>query len=104
EGGSAHDIPNDEAALEAVVTAVEDAGVEPGKGVAIALDVAASELLVDGSYVFKKSKGGKKTAEEMIALYKGWIDRYPIVSIEDGLAEDDWAGWAKLTETLSERV
>ncbi len=104
EGGFAPDLPNDEAALEAVVTAIEEAGFEPGKDVAIALDVAASELLVDGSYVFKKSKGGKKTAEEMIALYKGWIDRYPIVSIEDGLAEDDWAGWAKLTETLSERV
>ena len=104
EGGFAPDLPNDEAALEAVVTAIEEAGFEPGKDVAIALDVAASELLVDGSYVFKKSKGGKKTAEEMIGLYKGWIDRYPIVSIEDGLAEDDWAGWAKLTETLSERV
>ncbi|PYO80819.1 MAG: phosphopyruvate hydratase, partial [Gemmatimonadetes bacterium] len=100
----APDLPNDEAALEAVVTAIEEAGFEPGKDVAIALDVAASELLVDGSYVFKKSKGGKKSAEEMIALYKGWIDRYPIVSIEDGLAEDDWAGWAKLTEALSERV
>src|SRR3989475_2930826 len=104
EGGFAPDLPNDEAALEAVVTSIEEAGFEPGKDVAIALDVAASELLVDGHYVFKKSKGGKKTADEMIALYKGWIDRYPIVSIEDGLAEDDWGGWAKLTETLSERV
>src|SRR5438477_1314093 len=104
EGGFAPDLPNDEAALEAVVTSIEEAGFEPGKDVAIALDVAASELLVDGHYVFKKSKGGKKTAEEMIALYKGWIDRYPIVSIEDGLAEDDWGGWAKLTEALSERV
>src|SRR5437762_4226029 len=104
EGGFAPDLPNDEAALEAVVTSIEEAGFEPGKDVAIALDVAASELLVDGHYVFKKSKGGKKTADEMIALYKGWIDRYPIVSIEDGLAEDDWGGWAKLTEALSERA
>src|SRR5437879_437179 len=104
EGGFAPDLSNDEAALEAVVTSIEEAGFEPGKDVAIALDVAASELLVDGHYVFKKSKGGKKTADEMIALYKGWIDRYPIVSIEDGLAEDDWGGWAKLTEALSERV
>src|SRR2546430_1199256 len=70
----------------------------------VSLDVAASELYEDGSYNFKKSKGGKKSAEEMMALYKGWIDRYPIVSIEDGLAEDDWAGWAKLTESLHERV
>src|SRR6266699_1813138 len=104
EGGFAPDLPNDEAALEAVVTAIEEAGFEPGEDVAIALDVAGSELLVDGAYVFKKSKGGKKTAEEMIALYRGWIDRYPIVSIEDGLAEDDWGGWAKLTTALHERV
>src|SRR5881397_3278248 len=104
EGGFAPDLPNDEAALEAVVTSIEEAGFEPGKDVAIALDVAASELLVDGHYVFKKSKGGKKTADEMIALYKGWCDRYPIVSIEDGLAEDDWGGWAKLTAALHERV
>src|SRR5439155_883018 len=58
----------------------------------------------DGAYVFKKSGGEKKTADEMIALYKSWIDSYPIVSIEDGLAEDDWAGWAKLTEALASRV
>ena len=104
EGGFAPDLPNDEAALEAIMTAIDAAGFEAGKDVAIALDVAASELHEDGAYVFKKSQGGKKTADEMIALYKGWIDRYPIVSIEDGLAEDDWAGWAKLTEALQERV
>src|SRR5712692_1215491 len=104
EGGFAPDLPNDEAALEAIVSAIEEAGYEPGKDVAIALDPAASEFYQDGAYVFKKSGGGKKSAEEMIALYKGWIDRYPIVSIEDGLAEDDWAGWAKLTEALSDRV
>src|SRR5207245_4090537 len=104
EGGFAPDLPNDEAALEAIMAAIEAAGFDAGKDIAIALDVAASELYEDGSYVFKKSKGGKKSAEEMITLYKGWIDRYPIVSIEDGLAEDDWAGWAKLTEALSERV
>src|SRR5438309_5954348 len=104
EGGFAPDLPNDEAALEAVVSAIEEAGYEPGKDVAIALDPAASEFYQDGVYVFKKSGGGKKSAEEMIALYKGWIDRYPIVSIEDGLAEDDWTGWAKLTEALSDRV
>src|SRR6266480_2382011 len=75
-----------------------------GKDVAIALDPAASELYQEGNYVFKKSGAGTKSADEMIALYKSWIDRYPIVSIEDGLAEDDWAGWAKLTEALSARV
>ena len=104
EGGFAPNLPNDEAALEAIMTAIEEAGFDAGKEVAIALDPAASELHQDGTYVFKKSGGARKTADEMIALYKGWIDRYPIVSIEDGLAEDDWAGWAKLTEALGARV
>ena len=104
EGGFAPNLPNDEGALEAIMAANESAGFEAGKDVAIALDPAASEFYQDGAYTFKKSGAGKKTAEEMIALYKSWIDRYPIVSIEDGLAEDDWAGWAKLTETLGSRV
>src|SRR6266545_485483 len=104
EGGFAPNLPTDEAALEAVMAGIEGAGYEPGKDVAIALDPAASELYEDGKYVFKKSGAGTKTSEEMVALYKSWIDRYPIVSIEDGLAEDDWAGWAKLTEALSARV
>src|SRR6266567_2658100 len=94
EGGFAPNLASDEAALEAVMAAIEAAGLEPGKDVAIALDPAASELYQEGNYVFKKSGAGTKSADEMIALYKSWIDRYPIVSIEDGLAEDDWAGWA----------
>ena len=104
EGGFAPNLPSDEAALEAVIAGIEGAGFEPGKDVAIALDPAASELYQDGAYVFKKSGAGSKSADDMIALYKSWIDRYPIVSIEDGLAEDDWTGWAKLTEALSARV
>jgi len=104
EGGFAPNLPNDEAALEAVMAAIEGAGYEAGKDVAIALDPAASELHQDGVYVFKKSGGAKQTADEMVALYRSWIDRYPIVSIEDGLAEDDWSGWAKLTEALGSRV
>ncbi len=104
EGGFAPDLPNDEAALEAIMAAIEAAGYEAGKDVAIALDVAASELFADDTYTFKKSGGGSKSADEMIALYKTWIDRYPVVSIEDGLAEDDWSGWAKLTEALGARV
>ncbi|HSD31085.1 MAG TPA: phosphopyruvate hydratase, partial [Gemmatimonadales bacterium] len=104
EGGFAPNLPNDEGALEAIMAAIESAGFDAGKDVAIALDVAASELFADGGYDFKKSGAGRKTSEEMIALYKSWIDRYPIVSIEDGLAEDDWAGWAKLTEALGSRV
>jgi enolase len=104
EGGFAPNLPHDEAALEAIMSAIEAAGFAAGKDVAIALDVAASELFENGTYEFKKSGGGKKSAEEMIALYKGWVDRYPIVSIEDGLAESDWGGWAQLTEALSARV
>jgi enolase len=104
EGGFAPNLPNDEAALEAIMAAIETAGFEAGKDVAIALDPAASEFYQDDAYVFKKSGAGKKSADEMIALYKSWIDRYPIVSIEDGLAEDDWAGWARLTEALGSRV
>src|SRR5207249_10204604 len=97
-------LPHDEAALEAIMSGIETAGYEAGKDVAIALDPAASELYADGVYTFKKSGAGTKTSEEMIALYKSWIDRYPIVSIEDGLAEDDWTGWAQRTEALSARV
>src|SRR5438552_1691835 len=89
EGGFAPNLASDEAALEAVIAAIEAAGLEPGKDVAIALDPAASELFQDGNYVFKKSGAGTKSSDEMGALYKSWIDRYPIVPIEDGLAEDD---------------
>jgi enolase len=104
EGGFAPNLPNDEAALEVIMAAIEESGYEAGKDVAIALDVAASELYADDAYNFKKSGGGKKSADDMIALYKAWIDRYPIVSIEDGLAEDDWGGWTRLTEALASRV
>src|SRR5258708_4101591 len=104
EGGFAPDLPNDEAALEAIMAAIDAAGFEAGQEIAMALDVAASELYEDGTYTFKKSKGGQKSAEDMIALYKGWIDRYPIVSIEDGLAEDDWTRWENLPESQQKRV
>jgi enolase len=104
EGGFAPSLPHDEAALEAIMSGIETAGYEAGKDVAIALDPAASELYADGVYTFKKSGAGAKSSDEMIALYKSWIDRYPIVSIEDGLAEGDWGGWAKLTAALGQRV
>jgi enolase len=104
EGGFAPMLPSNEAALDVVMQAIETAGYQPGKDVAIALDVAASELYRDGKYVFKKGDGSARTAEEMVALYTQWVDRYPIVSIEDGLAEDDWDGWTLLTEKLHERV
>jgi len=104
EGGFAPMLPSNEAALDVVMQAIASAGFEPGRDVAIAIDVAASELYQDGEYVFKKGDGSRRSAQAMVDLYAGWVDRYPIVSIEDGLAENDWAGWALLTERLHERV
>jgi enolase len=104
EGGFAPDLRTDEEALTLILEAIEAAGFAPGRDVALALDPAASELWSDGAYVFRKSGAGTKRAEEMIALYAKWLDKYPIVSIEDGLAEADWDGWAKLTAALGDRV
>jgi enolase len=104
EGGFAPMLPSNEAALDAVMEAIRGAGYEPGKDLAVCLDVAASELYDGGEYVFKKGDGSRRSADQMIDLYQTWVDRYPIVSIEDGLHEDDWAGWAKLTERLGERI
>ena len=104
EGGFAPQLPSNEAALDVVMQAIENAGYEPGKDLAIALDVAASELYQDGEYVFKKGDGSRRSAEGLVDLYAGWVERYPIVSIEDGLAEDDWDGWARLTERLGDRI
>ena len=104
EGGFAPDLKNDEEALRVVVEAIESAGYTPGKEIALALDVAASELFKGGTYTFKKSGQGSRDAEGMIEMYGKWLDEYPIVSIEDGLAEDDWDGWAKITAALGDRV
>ena len=104
EGGFAPQLPSNEAALDVLMQAVKQAGYEPGKDLAIALDVAASELHQDGEYVFKKGDGSRRTAEQMVDLYAAWVERYPIVSIEDGLAEDDWKGWSLLTERLGDRI
>jgi len=104
EGGFAPDLASDEDALKVVVEAIESAGYSPGKQIAIALDCAASELFKGGSYTFKKSGGATLSADGMIELYAKWLDAYPIVSIEDGLAEDDWDGWAKLTSALGDRA
>jgi enolase len=103
EGGFAPDLKDDEDALRVIIEAIESAGFAPGKQVALALDVAASELYSGGSYTFKKSGAGTKDAKGMIDLYARWLDEYPIVSIEDGLAEDDWKGWEQLTQTLGDR-
>jgi enolase len=104
EGGFAPDLGSDEDALKVVVEAIEKAGYAPGTEVAIALDPAASELYKGETYTFKKSGRGTLDADGMIELYSKWLEEYPIVSIEDGLAEDDWAGWAKLTAALGDRV
>jgi enolase len=104
EGGFAPMLPSNEAALDAVMQAIEAAGYVAGQDIAITLDVAASELYADGHYVFKKGDGSRRTAAEMVDLYEAWVQKYPIVSIEDGLAEGDWDGWALLTERLHHRV
>jgi enolase len=103
EGGFAPDLRDDEEAIKVILEAIEAAGFKPGQEIALALDCAASELYKDGSYVFKKSGAGKKDAKGMVDLYKKWIDTYPIVSIEDGLAENDWEGWEKLTAAIGDR-
>ncbi len=104
EGGFAPDLKSDEDALKVVVEAIENAGYAPGREIAIALDCAASELFKNGTYTFKKSGAGTLDVNGMIDLYTRWLDEYPIVSIEDGLSEDDWDGWAKLTAALGDRV
>ncbi len=106
EGGFAPNLPNDEDALTIIIEAIEAAGFEPGTEIALALDCAASELFdkQTRTYTFKKSNAGTLPADGMIDLYGAWLEKYPIVSIEDGLAEDDWEGWAALTAKLGERV
>src|SRR5215207_3462811 len=104
EGGFAPDLKDDEQALQVIIEAIEGAKYAPGKEVALALDVAASELFTNGTYTFKKSGAGTRDAAGMVELYAKWMEEYPIVSIEDGLAEDDWDGWAQLTKALGDRV
>ena len=104
EGGFAPDLASDEDAIKVILEAIEAAGFQPGKQIALALDVAASELHKGGKYTFKKSGAGTKDVAGMIELYSRWLDEYPIVSIEDGLAEDDWDGWEQLTRALGDRV
>jgi enolase len=103
EGGFAPDLKSDEEAITVVLEAIEAAGYQPGQQIALALDCAASELFKDGKYTFKKSGAGTRDAGGMVDLYTSWIDKYPIVSIEDGLAEDDWDGWKQLTEAIGDR-
>jgi enolase len=104
EGGFAPSLATTEEALDLLMRAIENAGYRPGEDVFLALDVAASEFFDKGSYVLKKSDGSRLTAKTLVDRYASWLERYPLVSIEDGLDENDWEGWVELTRKLGDRV
>ncbi len=104
EGGFAPSLKSNVEAVEVLLEAVTKAGYTPGKDISIALDPASSEMFKDGKYVFFKSDKSAKTSEEMVKLYADWVRQYPIVSIEDGLAQDDWDGWNLLTKELGSKI
>jgi len=104
EGGFAPNLKSNEEALIVIVEAIRKAKYKPGKDVFIALDPAASSFYKDGGYILVAEKKPKKTAAEMVAFYQDLVDRYPIISIEDGLAEDDWEGWKLLTDALGKKI
>jgi enolase len=101
EGGFAPELDSNQAALDLILEAIGKAGYTPGQDIALAIDAAATEFFADGSYTFE---GAAKSTADMTAVYAGWLDRYPIVSLEDPLAEDDWDGWQQLTAALGNRV
>src|SRR5579863_3200586 len=104
EGGFAPNLKSNVEAIELVLAAIDEAGYSAGHDISLALDAAASEMYEGGKYVFYKSDKSKKSAEEMVSLYADWVNKYPIISIEDGLAQDDWEGWKILTDELGDRV
>jgi enolase len=104
EGGFAPSVKSNVEAIEVVLEAIQGAGYKPGEDISIALDPAVSELYQDGKYVFKKSDKSSKSSEEMVKYWAKWVRDYPIVSIEDGLAEDDWEGWAMLTKEVGDKI
>jgi enolase len=104
EGGFAPNLKSNEEACERIVQAIEAAGYKPGKDIAIALDPAASSFYNNGAYDLAKSGGGRKTSDEMIAIYQKWVETFPIVSIEDGLDENDWAGFARQTAAQGQKI
>jgi enolase len=103
EGGFAPSLPSNKTAIEAILTAIEKAGYKPGKDCFIALDPASSEFYQDGKYILTK-EGASLTSKQMVDFYVKWVADYPIVSIEDGMAEDDWAGWQLLTKKLGNKI
>ena len=104
EGGFAPNLKSNEEALEVIVESIELAGYDPGQDVRIAIDAAATEFYEDGKYVFAKSTGESMDAAGLVDFYSHLVEKYPIISIEDGLAEDDWAGWQLLTDQLGKRI
>ena len=104
EGGFAPRLQSNQEAIEVILAAIERAGYQPGRQIALALDPAASEFYEDGEYVFRKSDGSRRPSAAMVDFYRDWVERYPIVSIEDGLSEDDWDGWKALTQRLGQRT
>jgi enolase len=104
EGGFAPDIQSNEEAIETVLLAIDAAGYKAGSQVFIAMDAANSELYKNGKYTFHKSDGKTMTSEELVKYWASWVAQYPIISIEDGMAEDDWDGWKMLTEAVGEKV
>jgi enolase len=104
EGGFAPNVKSNEEAIELILEAIQKAGYKPGQQVYLALDAAASEFYDEKKYHFKKSSGAQLDADRMIKLYESWVEQYPIVSIEDGMAEDDWQGWIALTSALGEKI
>jgi enolase len=104
EGGFAPRVASNGEAIELLLEAITHAGYQPGTQVALALDVASSEFYDDGKYIFKKSDGRERSRDDMVRLYEDWVRQYPIISIEDGCAEDDWEGWKGLTRALGQKV
>jgi len=104
EGGFAPDLKSNEEAIELILQAIEKAGYKPGEDIFLALDAAASEFYEDGKYTFKWSSNESRTAAEMTDFYANWVEKYPIISIEDGLHEDDWDGWKTMTDKLGKKI
>ncbi len=104
EGGFAPSLGTNDEAVEVIVEAIHAAGYKPKKDIAIALDPAASEFYDNGAYVFKKSDGSRKSPSDMVELYRGWIEKYPIVSLEDGMGEEDRDGWLAITKALGKKL
>ena len=104
EGGFSPNLRSNEEALDLILESIQKSGYNPGVDIYLALDVAASEFYADKKYVFKKSDGTEKTIEQMIEFYQTLVENYPIISIEDGLAEDDWEGWKNMTDVLGQKI